>query len=291
MNAAVNTVLLPFNEAIRRVSDAVVTFKEDRRMNGTLQEENRRLKEELDALRSAEYRLGLLEAENKELLAMAGYRRENNGLTLLSARVLGVSLGDMHESFFLDKGEADGVRPDMVVTTSSGVAGVVDQVYRHYSRFMLISARRSRMGVKVLRRESRAAGVLTGQGPNRSLLQAEYFGRDDDVKPGDMLVTSGIGGKYPSGLFIGKVSAVESDVTGLQKLVQVDPAANLSHLDRVFIVLQEDIRRKIENEIADKVREQKSGSNKADVLPRNNGTAGTSAPAGDKGKDAGEAAP
>jgi cell shape-determining protein MreC len=106
-----------------------------------------------------------------------------------------------------------------------------------------------------------------------------------------MLVTSGIGGKYPSGLFIGTVSAVESDVTGLQKLVQVDPAANLSHLDRVFIVLQEDIRRKIENEIADKVREQKSGSNKADVLPRNNGTAGTSAPAGDKGKDAGEAAP
>ena len=291
MNAAVNTVLLPFNEAIRRVSDAVVTFKEDRRMNGTLQEENRRLKEELDALRSAEYRLGLLEAENKELLAMAGYRRENNGLTLLSARVLGVSLGDMHESFFLDKGEADGVRPDMVVTTSSGVAGVVDQVYRHYSRFMLISARRSRMGVKVLRRESRAAGVLTGQGPNRSLLQAEYFGRDDDVKPGDMLVTSGIGGKYPSGLFIGTVSAVESDVTGLQKLVQVDPAANLSHLDRVFIVLQEDIRRKIENEIADKVREQKSGSNRADVLPGNNGTAGTGAPARDKGKDAGEAAP
>jgi rod shape-determining protein MreC len=283
--------LLPFNEAIRRVSDAVVTFKEDRRMNGTLQEENRRLKEELDALRSAEYRLGLLEAENKELLAMAGYRRENNGLTLLSARVLGVSLGDMHESFFLDKGEEDGVRPDMVVTTSSGVAGVVDQVYRHYSRFMLISARRSRMGVKVLRRESRAAGVLTGQGPNRSLLQAEYFGRDDDVKPGDMLVTSGIGGKYPSGLFIGTVSAVESDVTGLQKLVQVDPAANLSHLDRVFIVLQEDIRRKIENEIADKVREQKSGSNRANVLPGNNGTAGTGAPTGDKGKDAGEAAP
>lgn len=290
VNAAVNTVLLPFNEAIRRVSDAVITFKEDRRMNGTLQEENRRLKEELDALRSAEYRLGLLEAENKELLAMAGYRRENKGLTLLSARVLGVSLGDMHESFFLDKGEADGVRPDMVVTTSSGVAGVVDQVYRHYSRFMLISARRSRMGVKVLRRESRAAGVLTGQGPNRSLLQAEYFGRDDDVKPGDMLVTSGIGGKYPSGLFIGTVSAVESDVTGLQKLVQVEPAANLSHLDRVFIILQEDIRRKIENEIADKVREQKSGSNKADVLPGNNGAAGTGAPAGDKGKDAGEAA-
>jgi rod shape-determining protein MreC len=145
----------------------------------------------------------------------------------------------------------------MVVTTSEGVAGVVDQVYRHYARFMLISASQSRMGVKVLRRESRAVGVLTGLGPNRSLLQAEYFGRDDDVQPGDMLVTSGIGGKYPAGLCIGTVSSVEADVTGLQKLAQIEPAADLSHPDRVFVILQEDVKRRIEKEIAEEAGEAK----------------------------------
>jgi len=257
VNAAVNTVLLPFNEAVRHVSDAVVAFRDSRRLNATLQEENSRLKKELDSLRSAEYRLSLLETENKELLSMVGYKQQKEELTLLPARVIGISLGDLHEFFFLDKGEADGLRPDMVVTTSEGVAGVVDQVYRHYSRFMLISANRSRMGVKVLRRESGAAGVLTGQGPNHSLLQAEYFGRDDDVKPDDMLVTSGIGGKYPSGLFVGTVNSVETDITGLQKLVRVEPAANLSGLDRVFIVLREDIRKKIENEITEAAGEEK----------------------------------
>lgn len=257
VNAVVNTVLLPVNAAVRQISDAAVSFRENRRLNATLQEENSRLKKELESLRSAEYRLKQLEAENTELLAMAGYRQQKDELTLLPARVIGVSLGDLHEFFFLDKGSADGVLAGMVVTTSEGMAGVVDQVYRHYSRFMLISASRSRIGVRVLRRESRAVGVLTGRGPNRSLLQGEYFGRDDDVRPGDMLVTSGIGGKYPAGLFVGTVRGVEADVTGLQKLAQIEPAADLSRPDRVFVIIQEDVKRRIEKEIAEEAGEAK----------------------------------
>ena len=257
VNAIVNTVLLPVNSAVRQVNDAVVSFRENRRLNATLQEENSRLKKELESLRSAEYRLKQLEAENTELLAMAGYRQQKEELTLLPARVIGVSLGDLHEYFFLDKGSADGVLAGMVVTTSEGMAGVVDEVYRHYSRFMLISASRSRIGIRVLRKESRAVGVLTGLGPNRSLLQGEYFGRDDDVRSGDMLVTSGIGGKYPAGLFIGTVRSVEADMTGLQKLVQIEPAADLSCPDRVFVIIQEDVRRRIEKEIAEEAGEAK----------------------------------
>lgn len=249
VNAVVNTVLLPFNEAVRFVSDQASSFRDSSRLNATLQEENAKLKAELDTLRNAEYRLKLMETENKELLAMAGYKQQNDRLALLSARVVGVSLGDLHEYFFLDKGAADGVREDMVITSSEGIAGVVDQVYRHYSRFMLVSASQSRIGVKVLRRESRAVGVLTGKGVDRALLQAEYFSRDDDIQVGDMLVTSGIGGKYPSGLYVGKVREVETDVTGLQKLARIEPAANLNHLDRVFVVLREDVRQQIENEI------------------------------------------
>ena len=257
VNAVVNTVLLPVNGVVRQISDGLASFRDSRRLNATLQEENSRLKKELDNLRSAEYRLKLLETENKELQAMAGYKQQRDELMLLPARVIGVSLGDLHEFFYLDKGSTEGVRPDMVVTTSAGVAGVVDQVYRHYSRFMLISASQSRMGVRVLRRESRAVGVLTGQGSNRSLLQAEYFGRDDDVLPGDMLVTSGIGGKFPAGLCIGTVSSVEADVTGLQKLARIEPAADLSHPDRVFVILQEDMKRRIEKEIAKEAGEAK----------------------------------
>ena len=50
---------------------------------------------------------------------------------MLPARVLGVSLGDLHEYFFLDKGETDGIKPDLVIIDGEGMVGVVDQVYPH----------------------------------------------------------------------------------------------------------------------------------------------------------------
>ena len=57
VNAVVNTVLLPVNAVVRQINDAVLSFRENRRLNATLQEENSRLKKELDNLRSTEYRL------------------------------------------------------------------------------------------------------------------------------------------------------------------------------------------------------------------------------------------
>ena len=63
VNAVVNTVLLPVNGVVRQISDGLTSFRDSRRLNATLQEENSRLKKELDNLRSAEYRLKLLETE------------------------------------------------------------------------------------------------------------------------------------------------------------------------------------------------------------------------------------
>lgn len=249
VNTAVNSILLPFNRGVLWIYDGVAGFAADRRTNAALQKENAALKKEIESLRGVEFRLARTEAENERLTAMAGYKAAHPEQTLLPARVLGISLGDLHEYFFLDKGAADGIRTDMMVTTGLGVAGAVDQVYPHYSRFLLISGNRSRIGVKVLRPQSRAVGVLTGNGPNRGFLQAEYFGRDDDLKPGDLLVTSGIGGKYPAGLLVGTVRSVQNDVTGLQKRAQVEPAAELDCLDRVFVILYEDESLRVKKEM------------------------------------------
>ena len=111
VNAVVNTVLLPVNTIVRQISDGLVSFRDSQRLNATLQEENSRLKQELDNLRSAEYRLQLLETENKELQAMAGYKQQRDELKLLPARVVGMSLGDLHEFFFWIKAVLTGCAP------------------------------------------------------------------------------------------------------------------------------------------------------------------------------------
>jgi rod shape-determining protein MreC len=208
VNQAVSTVLLPVNSAVLFVHDKVAEFWEAQRLNSTLKEENAQLKSRLGQLDSAEYRIARLEAENDQLRAMVGYKQKNPEETLLPGRVVGVSLGDLREYFFLDKGTADGVRQDMLVTTSAGLAGIVEDAYTHYSRVQYLSSSSSRIGVKVQRFGSNAVGVLAGHGPASARLRMMYIARDADIREGDLIVTNGLGGKYPSGVYIGKVASV-----------------------------------------------------------------------------------
>ncbi|MGI6263069.1 MAG: rod shape-determining protein MreC [Succiniclasticum sp.] len=262
VNQAVSTVLLPVNSAALFVHDKVAGFWEAQRLNSTLKEENAQLKSRLGQLDSAEYRIARLEAENDQLRAMVGYKQKNPEETLLPARVVGVSLGDLREYFFLDKGTADGVRQDMLVTTSAGLAGIVEDAYTHYSRVQYLSSSSSRIGVKVQRFGSNAVGVLAGHGPASARLRMMYIARDADIREGDLIVTNGLGGKYPSGVYIGKVASVTPDPIGLQKVAEVDPAADLRVLDKVFVVLHVDEAALLAREV--RQQEQAAASRKAE---------------------------
>ena len=261
VNRAVGAVLLPVNGVVLFVHDKVASFGASRRLNSTLQEENAQLKSRLGHLDSAEYRIARLEAENDQLRAMVGYKQRNPEETLLPARGVGVDLGDLREHFFLDKGTADGIRPDMLVTTSAGLAGIVEDVYDHYSRVLYLSSSSSRIGVKVQRYGSNSVGVLAGHGPASASLRLMYLAKDADIRPGDLIVTNGLGGKYPPGVYVGKVASVASDPAGLQKVAEIDPAADLRVLDKVFVVLHVDEAALLAREV--RQREQEAASRAA----------------------------
>lgn len=263
VNRAVGTVLLPFNAAVLFVHDKVAAFQESQRLNSTLQTENATLKRRLQDLDSAEYRIARLEAENDQLRSLVGYKQAHGEETLLPARVVGFDLGDLHEYFFLDKGFGDGIREDMLVTTSAGLAGIVGEVYDHYSRVRYISSSRSRIGVKVQRYGSDAVGVLAGHGPTSANLQMLFIGQNADIREGDLIVTNGLGGKYPAGVYIGKVLKAGLDPVGLQKTAEIEPAANLRVLDKVFVVLHVDEASLIAREIREAKAAEEANKPKA----------------------------
>ena len=176
---------------------------------------------------------------------------------------MGFDLGDLHEYFFLDKGFGDGIREDMLVTTSAGLAGIVGEVYDHYSRVRYISSSRSRIGVKVQRYGSDAVGVLAGHGPTSANLQMLSIGQNADIREGDLIVTNGLGGKYPAGVYIGKVLKAGLDPVGLQKTAEIEPAANLRVLDKVFVVLHVDEASLIAREIREAKAAEEANKPKA----------------------------
>jgi rod shape-determining protein MreC len=196
----------------------------------------RQNKELLEQLRLMNDRLI---AEQEALLANA---RLNELLQLkktlqypaVAASIIGEDGAPWFKTLTVDRGEADGFQEGMPVVASDGVVGQVVKVSGNSSRVLLITDHSSAIAAIVQR--SRARGVVRGAGSGR--LTLEFAIREDDVKVGDQVVTSGIGGTFPKGLPIGEVTMVRKGEYGIFQTVEVRPAAMISRLEEVLVLLK-----------------------------------------------------
>lgn len=189
-----------------------------------------------------EQRIRFLEEENlqfREALVASGHlqriveMRENFEVPLLPSQVVGHDVSPWFHSVLLDRGQSNDVRSGMPVVTDAGVVGVVTATSPHAARVMMLLDRRSAADAIVQR--SRARGLVRGDGTNR--LEFVFLVRGDDVRPGDAIITSGVGGVYPKGLRVGEVVAVETDRDRLLHTATVRPAVDFGRLEQVFVML------------------------------------------------------
>jgi rod shape-determining protein MreC len=197
--------------------------------------DNERLKVENERLTAEANRLRLEAARAGELEKLLGLRRHVTQETL-AAHVVGGETS----SFFrvvkvrLDRGDLE-VKPGMAVLAPAGVVGRVERVVGRYSDVMLLSDPRSAIDVVVPRTGGR--GILRGvAGDQRYKMRLEYVLRDDEVKEGDEIVTSGLGG-FPRNHTVGKVVKVDKKEFGLYQEVEVQPVVDFGRLRQVLVVL------------------------------------------------------
>jgi rod shape-determining protein MreC len=212
-------------DGVASVWNGYVGLRGVRRENLALKEENQKLRADLN-------RLGETRAENERLKRMLSYA-ESTPDPQIPARVLGVNPVATFLSLRIDRGESDGVRRGMPVVTPEGVVGQIQRVTGGYADVVLITDSNSKIGVKVQR--SRARATASGGGGNRTL-QLENALRTEDVEEGDVIVTSGTDGIYPSGLMVGRVSAVHRKSYGMFQAAEVVPAVNMTKLEEVFVL-------------------------------------------------------
>jgi rod shape-determining protein MreC len=132
----------------------------------------------------------------------------------------------------IDKGTSDRLQTDMAVISPSGVVGRVILPSPRASKVQLLVDRNAAAGAAIQR--SRAQGVVVGLGTDE--LRLDYVPGTADVKPGDLVVTSGIDGIYPKGFVIGTVETVERGA-GPYHEIRVRPAVDFARLEEVLIVL------------------------------------------------------
>jgi rod shape-determining protein MreC len=120
----------------------------------------------------------------------------------------------------------------IVVTEGRSLVGSVSKVFDDYAWVTLITDPKS--AVSAIVQESRAEGVVAGN--YGGALNMEFVGQGAAVKQGDFVLTSGVGGGYPPGIVIGRVSTVQKADQDLFQSVHVDHLASLSSLDRVLVL-------------------------------------------------------
>lgn len=208
-----------------------------RRLTGSIIElrhlrgENLELKAQLESRLRLEANLSELRAENERLRALIGLPRERE-FSYLPARVIGRSPDNWFSTVILDRGRAQGVDRDMAVVTERGLVGRVSKVTERTAVVLLANDRDSGVGAVV--QPSRDAGVVTGQ--NGPELRLQLFSRDARLGLDDQVVTSGLGGVFPKGIPIGRVTAIDREDYGLLKVASVTPAVDFDRLEWVLII-------------------------------------------------------
>ncbi|MBI2305598.1 MAG: rod shape-determining protein MreC [Chloroflexi bacterium] len=191
---------------------------------GGLVQENQRLRAEVA-------RLWELEQENQRLRQLLNFQRDQPGQKFVVASVVGRDTNNLRRSIMVNRGRQDGLEVGMVVVAQGGLVGKVSQVLDSYARVLLIADPAS--SVNALVQPSRVPGVVVGQWSED--LEMKYVSQQDEVKVGDLVVTSGLGGGFPKGLLIGQVVWLRGDKRDMFREVRVRAAVSLDHLEEVMI--------------------------------------------------------
>ncbi len=190
------------------------------------------LKKQNEVLTSKVAELSEAQKTAERLEGLVGLQSTYN-LKSTAARIVGASGDAWTSTVTIDKGSADGLTINMPVTSSAGVIGQIIEVSAKTSTVRLIGDENSgRVGYGA--GHARAQGMLQGQADGT--LRLEYVSVDSDVKVGDIIVTSGIGGVFPKGLPLGTVSSVEKSANDVYYTIVVRAQTTAENNEEVLVI-------------------------------------------------------
>jgi rod shape-determining protein MreC len=198
-----------------------------------VEEENTRLRERLADLEEDNLQLREALVASGRLQRIAEMR-DDFEIPMLPSELVGGDVSPWFRSVLLDRGKGHGVRSGMPVISDQGLVGLVIAASGNAAKTMLLLDRQSAVDGTVQR--SRARGIVRGRGTED--LEFEFVVRGSDVRVGDMVITSGLGGVYPKGLRIGEVTAVSDPGSRLLQTATLAPAVDFGRLEQAFVMLR-----------------------------------------------------
>ncbi|WP_380179759.1 rod shape-determining protein MreC [Kalamiella sp. sgz302252] len=197
-----------------------------------LELENKALQRELMLKNSELLMLGQFKQENARLRELLGSPLRQDEHKMVT-QVISTGTDPYTDQVVIDKGSVNGVYEGQPIISDKGVVGQVVAVGKITSRVMLICDSSHALPIQVLRNDIRV--IAAGNGCTEDL-QLEHLPGNTDIRPGDVLVTSGLGGRFPEGYPVGVVSSVKLDTQRAYTVIQARPTAGLQRLRYLLLL-------------------------------------------------------
>jgi rod shape-determining protein MreC len=220
--AALTSGISSFIEKVwRDYFDLVGTRSENKKLLAVVSRQNKLISE-----------LSEERQENRRLRRLLNYRART-GQRYVTARILAWDPGPFHQAIVIGAGEEDGLYPDSAVITLDGVVGRVAELSPHYAKVLLVTDLSS--GVDAFVARNRVSALMVGGGAGK--LSLDYVRKAEDVRLGDLVISSGLDGIFPPGIPLGTVTFVDKMSMGFFMRAEASPQVDMTTLEEVLVVL------------------------------------------------------
>jgi len=213
-----------------------------------LLKQNEQLRRDNAEMRVQLQRQAQFEAENERLRALLNFQRVAPW-KLRAAHVIARDPANWWRNVQIDLGERDGIRADLPVLTAEGLVGRVSEVSRTRSRVVVIGDANCRVAVEVVdvvagargsvQRQKVDEGVITTGASvlDENIVELGFLSRASQVKPGQHVATSGLGGVFPKDISVGQIIDTRPVEFGLYTVARVKLAVKMNLLDEVWVMM------------------------------------------------------
>jgi len=227
------TAFSPVQSAIARLSDNASDLVRNYFDLVGVRRENQRLKNEVAELKGQQSRVAELETDNRHLAELLALK-DVLGVDVIGANVIGSDANGLSRTLILNGGSDDRIKPGMAVLSMQGVVGKVIATSPRASRVLLIDDHNS--ALDAFDQRTRARGIVAGIVDDG--VGMRYVERSQDIRAGDVIVTSGLDGIFPRGLLVGTVKNANGEGPGLFLNVTLTPAVDFRGLEQVLVIMQ-----------------------------------------------------
>lgn len=182
-----------------------------------------------------------LEEEIEQLRDVLDLNQTLTGYDVVNATVITRNKGYWYQTLTIDKGKNDGLKENMVAITKNGLIGKIEKVTNFSSEIKLITANdvNNKVSVSIATTTGETNAILSGYDKDSDLVQISGVDSRVEINVGDVVTTSGLGGMFPRGIYIGEVETITNDKYGLSKTLGIKTNQDFNNIHYVTILKEE----------------------------------------------------